>query len=156
MKKLLIPFVLVLAACGGGSSQTGGTRTVPGHGAISVEVVPNPIRATQVSGQTYDFPFEVVIRETGGRAVNVTRVSVNVTALGGISVHRESWDADRIRSMGYATNIPANGEVRYRFSPRKEVPDDRLFGGVNAQLTVDGADDAGMAASAATTVTVTR
>ena len=155
MRKLLIPFVLVLAACGGSTTQAP-VRTIPGHGAISVEVVPNPIRATQVSGSMYDFPFEVVIRETGGRAVNVTRVSVNVTALGGLSVHRESWDADQIRSLGYSANVPANGEVRYRFSPRKEVPDERLFGGVNAQLTVDGRDDAGMATSAATTVTVTR
>ena len=157
MRKLTIPLLLLLllAACGGGSSQSP-VRSVPGHGAIAVQVVPNPIVASRVSGDTYDFPFEVVVRETGGRPVNVTRVSVNVTALGGISFHRESWDADRIRSMGYNTSIAANGEVRYRFSPRKEVPDDRLFGNVSAQLTVDAIDETGTAASASTTVTVTR
>lgn len=134
--KRLIPLLVLLAACGGGSSP--GPRSVPGHGAISVAVEPNPIVATRVSGDTYDFPFEVVVRETGGRAVNVTRVTVNVTALGGISVHRESWDADRIRSTGHNTSVPANGEVRYRFSPRKEVPDDRLFGSVSAQRSRSG------------------
>ena len=152
--KRLIPLLLLLAACSSGSPS--GTTSVPGQGAISVTVVPNPIRATQVSGDTYDFPFEVVIRETGGRPINVTRVSVNVTALGGLSVHRESWDADRIRAMGYSTAIGARSEVRYKFAPRKEVPDERLFGGVDAQLTVDATDDTGSPTSASTTVTVTR
>jgi len=153
--KRLIPLLLLLAACSSGS-QPGGTTSVPGQGAISVTVEPNPIRATQVSGDTYDFPFEVVIRETGGRPLNVTRVSVNVTALGGLSVHRESWDAERIRSMNQSTAIGARSEVRYRFAPRKDVPDERLFGGVNAQLTVDAIDDTGAQTSASTTVTVTR
>lgn len=153
--KRLIPLLLLLAACSSGSPQSGST-SVPGQGAIAVSVEPNPIRATQVSGNTYDFPFQVVIRETGGRPLNVTRVSVNVTALGGISVHRESWDADRIRAMGQSTAIGARSEVRYRFAPRKEVPDERLFGGVNAELTVDAVDDTGAQTSATTTVTVTR
>ena len=152
--KRLNPLLLLLAACSSGSQS--GTTSVPGQGAISVTVEPNPIRATQVSGNTYDFPFEVVIRETGGRPLNVTRVSVNVTALGGLSVHRESWDAERIRSMSYSTAIGARSEVRYRFAPRKEVPDERLFGGVNAELTVDAVDDTGSPTSASTTVTVTR
>lgn len=151
--KRLIPILIVLVACSSGSP---GTISTPGQGAIAVQVEPNPIRATQVSGDTYDFPFEVVVRETGGRPVNVTRVTVNVTALGGLNVHRESWDADRIRSMGYATTVGANGERRYRFAPRKEVPDDRLFGGVNAQLIVEAADDSGSPTTASTSVTVTR
>ena len=156
MRKLTLPLLFILAACGGGGGSQNPVRSVPGHGAITVTVVPNPIVATRVSGNTYDFPFEVVVRETGGRPVNVQRVNVNVTAFGGISFHRETWDAERIRSLGYNTSIAANSEVRYRFSPRKEVPDERLFGGVSAQLTVDAADESGTAASASTTVTVTR
>ena len=152
--KRLIPILILFAACSSGSQP--GTISMPGRGAIAVQVDPNPIRATRVSGDTYDFPFEVVVRETGGRPVNVTRVTVNVTALGGLNVHRESWDADRIRSMGYSTTLAANGELRYRFAPRKEVPDDRLFGGVNAQLTVEAVDDSGSPTSASTSVTVTR
>lgn len=152
--KRLIPFLLILVACSSGSPSR--ATSVPGQGAIAVSVDPNPIRATRVSGDTYDFPFEVVIRETGGRPLNVTRVSVNVTALGGISVHRESWDADRIRAMGQSTAIGARSETRYRFAPRKEVPDERLFGVVNAELTVDAVDDTGAQTSASTTVTVTR
>ena len=154
MKQLALPLALLLAmACGGSGSRV---ISVPGKGAITVQIDPNPIRATLVSGETYAFPFEVIVRETGGRPVNVSRVSANVTAFGGISVGRESWDEARIRSMGYSTSIGANGELRYRFAPRKAVPDDRLFGGVSAVLTVEATDDTGNPATASTTVTVTR
>lgn len=148
--------LMMLAACGGTSPGGDGTTSVPGRGAISVNVVPNPIRATLVSGTTYDFPFEVIVRETGGRPVNVTQVSAIVRAPGGFTVARESYDAARIRSLGYATTVPANGELRYRFTPRKEVPDERLFGGVSAELLVEATDDGGTPTSASTVVTVTR
>jgi hypothetical protein len=150
----LLLSLMTLVACGGGP-QTG-TSSVPGRGAISVQVVPNPIRATLASGTSYDFPFEVIVRETGGRPVNVTRVTATVHAPGGFAVARESYDADRIRSLGFATTVPANGELRYKFTPRKEVPDERLFGGVSAELTVEATDDAGTPTSASTVVTVTR
>lgn len=146
--------LLIVAACGSGP-QTG-TTSVPGHGAIAVQVEPNPIRATPASGTMYDFPFDVIVRETGGHPVNVTRVSATVQMPGGLVVARETYDADRIRSLGFRTDIPANGELRYHFAPRKEVPDDRLFGGVSAELRVDATDDSGAATSASTAVTVTR
>jgi hypothetical protein len=158
MKRLfLIPLALSLTFCSsGGGSSTDRVTTTPGRGAISVEISPNPIVATRVNGDTYDFPFEVIVRERGGRDVEIERVSADVRALGSIPVANESYDAERIRSLGYSTRIPANGEVRYRFAPRKSVPDDRLFGGVSAQLTVSGRDDAGTPTSASTEVTVRR
>ena len=156
MKRIAIALTLLaLAACSSSSPQTGST-SVPGHGALDIRIEPNPIRATLVSGTTYDFPFEVVLRETGGHAVNVTNVSAVVTLAGGIPVARESYDANEIRALGYSPTIPANGTVRYRFAPRKEVPDERLFGGVSATLTVEGTDDASSPATASTVVTVTR
>lgn len=88
--------------------------------------------------------------------MNVTRVSATVRGPAGISLGTESWDADRIRAAGYPTSINANGEVRLHFSPRRSVPDDRLFNGVEALLTVDATDDTSTPASASTTVTVTR
>lgn len=132
------------------------TNAQPGHGAISIQVIPNPIVANSVGGNTYEFPFEVVVRETGGHPVNVTRVSADVLALGTIRVATESYDAARIQSLGYQTSLPANGELRYRFTPRETVTDDRLFGGVEAQLTVEATDDTGTPTSAKTTVTVRR
>jgi hypothetical protein len=155
MKTLGISLTLLLALAGCGGAQPGVT-SVPGHGAVAIEVIPNPIVATQVSGNTYDFPFEVVVRETGGRPTTVQRVTANVTLGGGLSLARESWDAERIRSMGYNTTLAANSEVRYRFSPRKDVPDDRLFGGVSAELRVDATDDTGTGTNATTVVTVRR
>lgn len=153
MRKLALALLFTTLACS--SSQPSSTST-PGHGALSVEVIPNPIVAVQVSGNTYDFPFEVVIRETGGRAVNVERVTARVLLGGGLELASESWDAARIRSMGYNTSLGANSETRFKFAPRKEVPDDRLFGGVSAELRVDAVDDTGTATSARTSVTVRR
>jgi len=150
-----LPFVLLLifVAC---SSAQSGVSSVPGKGAVTIDVIPNPIVATPVSGNTYDFPFEVVVRETGGRPITVQHVTATVSLGGGLTLARESWDAARIRSMGYDTTIAPNSEVRYRFSPRKEVPDDRLFGGVQAELKVEATDDTGAATSATTVVTVRR
>lgn len=150
---LLIAAVVVAGCAGGGGTSS---RSQPGHGAISLQIVPNPIIATRVSGETYDFPFEVVIRETGGRPVDITRVSADVYALGGIRIADESYDAEKIRSLGYSTSIPANGEARYRFAPRRSVPDDRLFSSVSATLRVEARDDTGAATSAQTEVTVRR
>jgi hypothetical protein len=155
MRKLAlsISLLLALAACQGPQS---GMTSVPGHGAIAIQVVPNPIVATRVSGSTYDFPFEVVVRETGGRATTVQRVSARVTIAGGLTLAEETWDAARIRSLGYNTTLAAHSEVRYQFNPRKDVPDDRLFNGVSAELKVDATDDTGTATSATTVVTVRR
>lgn len=155
MKRLLlVPIVLLAAYCtsGGGAQST----APPGHGAIIIAIVPNPVVAQRVSGSTYSFPFDVVVRETGGRAVSISRVSADVSALGGIHIASESYDAARISSLGNATQLAANGELRVHFAPRKSVPDERLFGGVSAVLRVDAVDDTGTPASAQTTVTVTR
>lgn len=151
---LLLSLVLLAAACGGGPRA--GVSAVPGHGAITITIDPNPIRATRASGNTYDFPFEVVIRETGGRPVEITRVTADVLFAGGLRLANESYDAARIRQLGFNTTVPANGELRYRFSQRREVPDERLFNGVSAELRVEGRDDTGTATTASTTVTVTR
>lgn len=156
MRNLAISLTLLVALAACQSGPQDGVTSVPGHGAIAIQVVPNPIRAMHVSGNTYDFPFEVVVRETAGRPVTVTRVSIRVFFAGGLTLHEESWDAARIRSLGYETTIPGRTDVRYRFNPRKEVPDDRLFGGVSAELRVDAVDDTGTATSATTSVTVTR
>ena len=150
----LAPLLLALAFCstGGAPRQT----SVPGHGAIEISIVPNPIVATKVTGETYDFPFEVVVRETGGRPVSISRVTADVLALGGLRVGSESYDAREIAALGYGIVVPANGELRYRFAPRREVPDDRLFGNVTAEIRVEGRDDAGSPATARTSVTVRR
>jgi hypothetical protein len=148
-----LPSALLISACSG--AQTGVT-SVPGQGVVTIEVIPNPIVATPVSGNTYEFPFEVVVRETGGRAIDVQRITATVSLGGGLTLGRESWDAEQIRSMGYDTKLPANSEVRYRFTPRKEVPDERLFRGVVAELRVEATDDRGIETSATTKVTVRR
>jgi hypothetical protein len=158
MKRLSITILLLLlAACASSSAPQSGTVSAPGHGAISIEIVPNPVVAKNVGGETYEFPFEVVVRESGGHPVNVTNVRADVTALGGaLQVAEESYDAARIQSLGYSTSVPAGGTLRYKFNPRRSVPDERLFGGVAAEITVNATDDTGQSTTARTTVTVRR
>jgi hypothetical protein len=154
-RAVAVLFVILAAACSGTRPGQTSTNATPGHGAITVTIAPNPIVATRVSGTTYDFPFDVIVRETGGHAVTITKVSATVNALGGIRVANESYDALRIQQMGYSTAVPPNGELRYHFAPRRDVTDERLFTNVSADLRVDAVDDTGTAANATTTVTVT-
>jgi hypothetical protein len=153
MKKIAI-LAILLAACA--SPKGSSTSATPGHGAIGIQVIPNPVVARNLGANTYEFPFDVLVRETGGRGVTISRVSVDVYALGGIHVGNESYDPSQIQALGFPTNVPGNGELRYHFSPRKSVTDDRLFGGVTAEVKVDAYDDTGTPTVARTTVTVTK
>lgn len=127
------------------------------RGSLAISVVPNPIVARPAPDDNWSFPFEVIIRETGGADLRVQRVSIHVTAFGAVPVYSDTQEAEEIRSRGYPTEIAANGELRYRFSPTREVPDDRLFGGVSAELVVEAINDRGQAiAPARTNVSVTR
>src|SRR5258707_12397986 len=129
----LLPLILLASYC---ASGRGGTQqsTQPGHGAITVQVAPNPIVAQPVAGNVYDFPFDVIVRETGGRAGNITRVTADVTALGGIRVAQDAYDAAKINSLGYPTMLAPNCELRYHLAPLRSVPDEGLFIGVLGPL----------------------
>ena len=157
MKRLtVLAAVLISIGCATPRAGTSRTSSLPGHGAISIAIQPNPIVARRLGGNTYEFPFDVVVRETSGRAVTINRVTLDVYAVGGMRVGSESYDAARIAALGYSTNVPGNGELRYHFTPRKDVTDDRLFGSVYGEVRVEAADESGTPATASTTVTVTR
>ncbi|HYM60387.1 MAG TPA: hypothetical protein VEZ11_05795 [Thermoanaerobaculia bacterium] len=127
------------------------------HGAITITVFPNPIVATKIGETSYEFPFDVVLHETGGHPVSVIRVSADVYIFGGnLKIANETYDAQRINRLGYGTTVPAGGELHYRFRPRQSVSDERLFGGVTAELLVDAVDETGSPAVARTRVTVTK
>jgi len=157
MKRLtaLVLLPLIMACASPRAAGTSRDASIPGHGAITMSIQPNPIVARKVSGDTYEFPFDAVVRETGGRAVTINRVSLEVYALG-IKVGSEAYDAARIAQLGYSTNVPGNGELRYHLAPTKSVGDDRLFDSVYGEVRVDGSDETGTPTSATTRVTVTR
>ena len=60
--------ILPLACATHRAGQTKSTST-PGRGAIKLTITPNPVIATNVGGDTYEFPFDVVVKETGGHPV---------------------------------------------------------------------------------------
>lgn len=144
--------VLFAAAC----ATRGGPAPSTTRGAISIAIDPNPIVARHVRGAVYEFPFEVVIRETGGSAVDIQRVTADVFALGALKVAAESYDRARMESLGYPTTIPPNGEMRYRFSQRHEVAAESLLNTVHVDLRVEGTDSAGVGVTTTTRVTVKR
>ena len=154
MKRLIvIALVLVPLAC----AHQPGTDKKPvtrGHGEVTLTVTPNPVLATSAGGTMYEFPFDVVIKETGGHPVAIDRVIANVYAGGGISVATKTFDAEKIKAAGFATTIAAKSEVHYHFSPREDVLDDRLFSSVYGDVRVEAIDDNGTRASASTMITV--
>lgn len=152
---LLIALPLSFCSSGGGTATQTGPATA-GHGAMSISVEPNPILAKPVSGNTYDFPFTLVVKEVGGAAVTIQEVSVDVTALGGLRIYSQSYDAAEIARRGYPTSLGPGQELRYSLTPRKEVPDDRLFSAVTAELSAKGVDASGAPVTARTAVTVRR
>jgi hypothetical protein len=155
MKRLvIIALVLFPLACA--TSRPGKTKIAPtrGHATITLTITPNPVVATNVGGNVYEFPFDVVVKESGGHPVTIDRATANVYAGGGISVTTESYDAAKIKTLGFATTIPAKGEIHYHFNPRKDVPDDGLLSSAYGDVRVEATDDNGSRASTTTTITV--
>jgi hypothetical protein len=150
----IIALVLLPLACATPRAGRTKSTSTPGHGAIKLTITPNPVVATNVGGNTYEFPFDAVIKETGGHPVTIDRVTANVFAAGGIPVATESYDAAKIQSLGFATAIQAKGEIHYHFAPRKDVPDASLFGSVYGDIRVEGTDDNGARTSTTTTMTL--
>ncbi|MBV9069952.1 MAG: hypothetical protein JO093_08375 [Acidobacteria bacterium] len=154
MKHLaIIALVLLPLACAHRAGTTKSTST-PGRGAIKLTITPNPVVAMNVGGNTYEFPFDAVVKETGGHPVTIERVTANVFAAGGIPVATESYDAAKIQSLGFASAVQAKGEIHYRFAPRKEVPDASLFTSVYGDIRVEGIDDNGSRTTTTTTITL--
>jgi hypothetical protein len=153
MKSIAILALAVLPlACA--TPRAGTTKTTSGRGAIKLTVTPNPVVASNVGGNTYEFPFDVVVKETGGHPVTVERVTANVFTAGGIPVATESYDAAKIQSLGFATAIQSKGEIHYHFAPRKDIADERLFSSVYGDIRVEGIDDNGSRTTTTTTITL--
>jgi hypothetical protein len=157
MRRLaLIALLVVPIACATHQPGTTKSKTTRGQGKIELTVTPNPVLANNTGGSSYEFPFDVVVKEIGGHAVTIDRVTANVYAGGGISVASESYDAPKIQSLGFATSIPAKGELHYHFNPKKDVADTSLFASVYGDVRVEAIDDNGTRASSTTTITVRR
>jgi hypothetical protein len=157
MKRLaLIALVCLPLACSTNRQPKPRSTVTPGRGEIKVTVTPNPVVATNVGGSTYSFPFEVVVKETGGHPVTIDNVTASVYAGGGIPVATETYDATKIQALGFVTAIPAKGEIHYRFDPHKDVPDPSLLNSVYGDVRVEAIDDNGARASATTRITVTK
>ncbi|HEX3579010.1 MAG TPA: hypothetical protein VHY33_10645 [Thermoanaerobaculia bacterium] len=155
MKRFAILALAILPlACATPRPGTTKNTSTPGRGAIKLTITPNPVVATNVGGNTYEFPFDVVVKETGGHPVTIERVTANVFTAGGIQVASESYDAAKIQSLGFATAIQAKGEIHYHFVPRKDVPDERLFTSVYGDVRVEGIDDNGSRTTTTTTITL--
>lgn len=157
MNRLAIASLIVLAAaCSTPQAGRTSSSSAPGHGRIALTVNPNPVVARSVGGNTYEFPFDAVVKESGGHPVTISRITANVYAGGGIPVASQSYDAAAIQQAGFATTVQANGELRYHFAPRKDVPDTGLFSTVYGDVRIEGSDDTGSPTATTTTIRITR
>ena len=152
-RRTLLAVVLFAIACSGEMD----TPTSPGRGALQVAVTPNPIIARSVAGSdsTYDFPFEIVITEIGGRTVTVTGLNVTVKTIG-VPVFTKTYDASYLRGQNYSPIIAAMSTVRYGFNPREQAPAAVFGSAVDTDIQVEGIDDQGNAVRQTVTVSVRR
>ncbi len=128
----------------------------PEPARLTLRVTPNPIVATPLDGDRYQFDFELEIREEGGSDVTIDRVSADVVAFGGLRIASRKMDAAEIARRGYATSVGAKRSVRYVFSQKHDVPDDRLLESVKAELLIEGTDALGNPTTARASVGVIR
>ena len=126
------------------------------RGGLRISVDPNPIVAVPVSGGAYEFPFTIRLNETGGAAVTIQRVGIDVLAVGGLKVYSTQLSAADIERRGYSRTIEPLGEVRYTMRPRQQVPDERIFTSVWAELWAEGRDAGGHEITTRTRVTLTK
>ena len=126
------------------------------RGELQILVDPNPIVAHPVDGSAYEFPFTVAIRETGGSAVTIERVGIDVLSVGGLKVYSSELGPAEIERRGYRRELAANGEVRYSMRPRQQVPDESLFRSLWGELWAEGTDAGGRSISTRTRVTLRR
>lgn len=153
-----LPLLLLAMSCahGGGNAPVAPAPAPPAtRGVVKVAIAPNPIVAVHADGNNYEFPFDIVLRETGGRPITITGVTVTVYAFG-LPVNVDQYDIAEIRRLGFDPNLPANGDVRYHLQPRRAVTDDRIFGSITAGVRIDATDDAGGTTSDSIRVSVTR
>lgn len=153
---LALVFALLFLACATGDRGVSTPGELPVGGALAVEISPNPIIARNVAGDTYDFPFEVRISNPGTLPVAIDRVTMDVVAVGGVRVYSTSMTAAEIARRGYPTQVGAGETLRYQFSPRENVDDERLFSAVSAEIQAVGRDTAGKTVTARTSVSVRR
>lgn len=123
-------------------------------GVLEIRVDPNPIVAIPVSPPTYEFPFTISIRETGGTPVTVMRVGMDVYSVAGLRIYTSELGPEEIERRGYIRTLAANGEVRYTWRPKAQVPDQRLFATTWGEFWVEGADAVGAPVATRTRVTV--
>jgi hypothetical protein len=129
-------------------------QTAPREGALQILVDPNPIVAIPAGGTTFEFPFTIALRETGGATVTVERVGIDVLSVGGLKVYSTQLGPEDIERRGYRRVLAPHGEVRYSMRPRQQVPDESLFRTLTGELWAEAVDEGGRRITTRTRVTL--
>ncbi len=129
------------------------TAGMPVQGQLELEIHPNPVVAKPAGPRTWAFPFEVLLRESGGVDIEIEAIHVSVT-MGGVPVMRQVWDPEEVRRRGYPTTIPAGGVLHVAFAPRRELANPAILELARAAIAVDVVDRHGRRSTAVHEVTV--
>src|SRR5512142_2378246 len=106
MRRTLL-LALLLSACS--SLETEKPAVLKGQ--LVLEVDPNPIVATRVSDKTWEFPFDIVMREAGGVDLQIESFTIDVYVLGAIHVFSAPSEGSAITQKVYPDRIEA-GQFR--------------------------------------------
>lgn len=124
------------------------------RGQLSFDIYPNPIIATRIEKNVWEFPFDVSVREVGGVEVEIVGMQVDVFFLSGVRIFSQPYGPDELSRRQLPTRVSAGANLQYSFAPRREVPSEMLIRGVSAEIIIEGIDAQGRSTEARTRVTV--
>lgn len=148
MRRVFEAFLLVvlLGGCSGGDD---GLKTVsqPGHGAVAVAVLPNPIALHPLGGELYNVVFDVQVTETAGYAVEVQQLVLHVQ-FAGANAYTLRYGVLDLQARGSTTSIPPRGQVSFHFDAKTKIPSKFALSALSGDLSVVASDAAGAQAVA--------
>lgn len=142
---------MTMLGCSGGAPEP---ATNPIRGRLEAEVLPNPVVAVATGEGSWQFPFEVVLRESGGVEIEIEAIRIRVT-VAGIPVSRQLWDSEEIRRRGYGTVLPPGGMLQYAFTPVRAVANAPLLEVARGEVEIEVVDRLGNRSSTVVTIGVT-
>ncbi|HVR44021.1 MAG TPA: hypothetical protein VMS56_11335 [Thermoanaerobaculia bacterium] len=136
MPRSLLGAALLAAGCSGALPES---PAISVRGRVALEIHPEPIVARRLGADDWQFPFEVVLRETGGVDVEIEAIRVEVR-VGGFPLTRQIFDSEEVRRRGYPTIIEGGGVLQLAFAPVRRVADLRLLAFARAEITIEAVD----------------
>lgn len=147
----MIASTMVLPGCAGTAAEP---VLYPVQGRLEADILPNPVVAVSAGDRSWRFPFEVVLRESGGVDIEIEAIRIRVS-VAGVPLTSQLWDAQEIRRRGYRTSVPAGGLLQYAFAPVRTISNPLLIEAARGEVEIEIVDLRGNRSSTIVPITVT-